>query len=134
MLVDDDADDQLIFLDALSEVDDTVECATASNGLEALSYLHAGDWLPAVIFIDLNMPLMNGFELLGKIKKDPRMKDIPIVIFTTSDSPLDLKRAEKAGAQVFFTKTSDFKTLKIKIQEILGFDFSIKRPFDKAIQ
>ena len=69
------------------------------------------------------MPVMNGFEFLERIKKSDRLKNIPVVIYTTSDSPLDKKNTLDAGAVLFFTKTADFKLLKIKLREILHHDF-----------
>ncbi len=60
MLVDDDPDDQCIFLDTLTEINSEIECVTADNGLEALSLLHEHKQPPSLVFLDLNMPLMNG--------------------------------------------------------------------------
>jgi CheY-like chemotaxis protein len=122
LLVDDDADDQFIFKDALSEINEQVQCITASNGLEALEILNSCNPRPTLIFLDLNMPLMNGFECLEQIQE--KFKEIPVVIFTTSDNPSDRRRTKEAGAKFFFTKTSDFKLLKNKIIEILDMDFS----------
>ena len=123
LLVDDDVDDQLIFMDALKEVAPVTECITANNGLEALVHLRTLVSTPSLIFIDLNMPLMNGIECLEKIKSDPELKEIPVIIFTTSDNPLDQKRTRDLGAEVFFTKTPDFKLLTIKLRNILQTDF-----------
>lgn len=86
LLVDDDPDDQLIFKDALGELGEDVGCATASNGREALAYLQKMP-PPEVIFLDLNMPVMNGFDFLMHIKDNPLLRKIPIVIYTTSDHP-----------------------------------------------
>ena len=124
LLVDDDVDDQVIFLDALSEITTQVDCITAGNGLEALTTLKTLTPLPSLIFLDLNMPLMNGFECLENLKKDNQYKKIPVVIFTTSDNPMDVVRAKKSGADLFFTKTPDFQLLKTKLLDIFKTDFS----------
>ncbi|SRR6266542_6222252 len=124
LLVDDDADDQLIFTDAMSEVDPGIECITVNNGMEALVYLQTAIPLPSLIFLDLNMPLMNGFQCLAQIKKDNEFKHLPVIIYTTSDNPVDKKRTRELGAEIFFTKISDFKLLKAELLDILNLDFS----------
>jgi CheY-like chemotaxis protein len=124
LLIDDDADDQLIFMDAISEITTGIECITANNGSEALDHLKTITPAPSIIFLDLNMPRVNGFECLEQIKKDERLKQIPVIIFTTSNSPVDRRRIKDSGAEVFLTKTSDFNSLKASLQEILETDFS----------
>lgn len=124
LLVDDDDDDQFIFIDALNEITNDIECRTAKNGLEALEQLKTISHPPSLIFLDLNMPLMNGFECLKEIKDQPRLKEIPVIIFTTSDNPSDERRAKELGVSVFFTKTSNFKLLKAKLDDILNTDFT----------
>lgn len=123
LLIDDDEDDQLIFKDAIKEVYSDIVCLLATNGKDAYLQLEKSPAPPSLIFLDLNMPVMNGFEFLERIKKSDRLKNIPVVIYTTSDSPLDKKNTLDAGAVLFFTKTADFKLLKIKLKEILHHDF-----------
>ncbi|MEO8151027.1 MAG: response regulator [Bacteroidia bacterium] len=119
LLVDDDADDQLLFMDAVQEVDMMLQCEIANNGIEALHHLHKMPPPPVIIFLDLNMPLMNGFECLETIRKEKRFSGIPVIIFTTSNNPADHERAKKLGANDFFTKTADFKELKAKLHQFL---------------
>jgi CheY-like chemotaxis protein len=118
LLVDDDEDDQLIFTDALSELGGDIQCITVNNGLEALVYLQKMP-NPILIFVDLNMPVMNGFDFLKTIKGNLRLEKIPVVIYTTSDHPRDKKETLANGAHLFFTKTPDFKKLKTTLSEIL---------------
>ena len=127
LLVDDDEDDQLIFTDAIGEVSYDFQCITASNGLEAMLHLQTVSPAPSLIFIDLNMPYMNGFDCLRQIKNDNRFKDIPIIVFTTSDNPSDKALSEELGAQMFLTKTDDFELLKSKLAEILAANFKKQR-------
>jgi len=124
LLVDDDLDDQVIFLDALTEIAKQVTCKIANNGVEAFKILQRMTPPPSIIFLDLNMPFMNGFECLGLIKKDEAYKRIPMVILTTSNDPVDEARAKGLGAQLFFTKTPDFNLLKSTIMDVLTTDFS----------
>lgn len=119
LLIDDDEDDQLIFKDALRETSVSYECLIASNGLEGLHLLSQGTELPAIIFLDLNMPIMNGVEFLTSIKQNPLYTHIPVIIFSTSNSPMDKQRLPKLGASRFITKSGDFTKLKESLAEIL---------------
>jgi CheY-like chemotaxis protein len=90
----------------------------ANNGLEAMIRLN-NDLRPGVIFLDLNMPKMNGYECLQQIKKSDALKQIPVIIFTTTNNPKEAERTRQMGAYRFLTKTSDFKKLKLQLGEIL---------------
>jgi CheY-like chemotaxis protein len=119
LLVDDDKDDQVFFLDALTEINPAIACGIANNGLEAMDHLKSIPPPPSIIFLDLNMPYMNGFECLSAIKLDQKYKDIPVVIITTSNSALDREKSIKMGANTFMTKPSDFFKLKENIRKVL---------------
>jgi CheY-like chemotaxis protein len=118
LLVDDDADDQLFFLDAISAIDKSVHCDVANNGLEAMMRLNSAS-LPGVIFLDLNMPKMNGYECLQQIKTSDVFRQIPVIIFTTTNNPREAERSRSLGAAHFMTKTTDFRKLKLQLGEIL---------------
>lgn len=120
LLVDDDADDQLFFMDAISAIDQSLHCDVVSNGLEAIKRLsHVPPAHPSIIFLDLNMPKMNGYECLEQLKTSEGTKGIPVIIFTTTNNPKEAERTRKMGARDFLTKTSDFKKLKMQLGEIL---------------
>ena len=123
LLIDDDADDQLYFRDAVNDLSETLHCKVANNGVEAIEYMKVPP-PPDVIFLDLNMPVMNGYECLAYLKKEDRYKDIPVVIFTTSQNETDIDRSRKMGAELFFTKPSNFTTLCNKLGKILEMDFT----------
>ncbi|MEO8771785.1 MAG: response regulator [Ferruginibacter sp.] len=117
LLVDDDVDDQVFFVDAIAEINLSIDCKIANNGLEALHHIEI---TPAFdfIFLDLNMPIMNGFECLTSIKKKEQYRNIPIVIFTTSKNTHDIERTKKLGASLFFTKPNNFNILCDKLKQI----------------
>lgn len=118
-LVDDDQDDRDLFGMALQDIDESIGYIYAVNCVEALKMLKAdGAIIPDFIFLDLNMPFMNGKECLEEIKKIARLKDIPVIIYTTSSFEKDLEDTKRMGATHFLTKTSDFDDL-IKILKAL---------------
>ena len=123
LLIDDDIDDQLYFKDAINEISKSLECNIANNGREAIKQIN-GPPPPDLIFLDLNMPVMNGYECLSFLKREDRYKNIPVVIFTTSQSVNDIEKSRKMGAELFFTKPSNFNTLCAKLDSILDMDFT----------
>lgn len=128
-MVDDDEDDQLLFKEALKQVNGQVKCDAVLNGAEALEKLKSQP-VPDMIFLDLNMPVMNGFECLRAIKKEQFYQNIPIIIFTTANDTATIEKSRKLGASAFFHKPIDFNLLLNKLQRLLnitlagGKDFS----------
>ena len=130
LLIDDDEDDQLLFSDALNEIDPSLKYYMASNGIDALRKLEHYEVEPDIIFLDLNMPLMNGFEFLVEIRKFDRVHKIPIVIFSTSNSPEHALRTYELGASAFLTKPAGFGTLRTKLASVLRSNLlEVKRKF-----
>lgn len=119
LIVEDDIDDQIFFIEAINSIDQYFECVTVGNGAEALDHLNNTNTLPSIILLDLNMPLMNGYVFLEKVKEIPDFKKIPVVIFSTSASPNDRDRTKKLGATSFFTKSSNMADLKTALTKIL---------------
>ncbi|WP_298740013.1 response regulator [uncultured Chitinophaga sp.] len=108
LLVDDDLDDTFLFEEMLQQVSPTVTFQNAINGKEALDKLRAADTqLPDVIFLDLNMPRMDGRQCLSELKNDPALQHIPVVIYTTSAHPKDISQTMQNGAACFITKPTD---------------------------
>jgi len=117
MLIDDDPDDQLFFRDAALSVRPDLQCELASSCGEAFKQLE--QVTPDLIFVDLNMPVMNGFECLAYLKKKSELRDIPVIIFTTSKSLNDINRTKQLGASWFMTKPDDFNELCKKLKGII---------------
>ena len=108
LLVDDDADDRKYFKEAVREIDATIECATAKDGQQALELLQNPEHsLPDYIFLDLRMPRYNGKQCLMQIKADARLKDIPVIIYTTSKEVEESVELQRLGAVHFISKPSD---------------------------
>ncbi|MEO8149671.1 MAG: response regulator [Bacteroidia bacterium] len=122
LLVEDDTDDQEFFLEAIKQLSSSLECDIASNGREALNYIVLPP-LPSIIFLDINMPVMDGFECLEHLKKSRLHKHIPIIIYTTSISEQDKEKAISMGADGFLSKPALLQVLKNRIDEFLRTDY-----------
>ena len=120
LLVDDDPDDQEVFLTALNDVSDTALCLVAPDGDRALELLHNEETIPDYIFLDLNMPRMNGFEFLTAMKKSKILKDIPVIVYSTTSQPAQIEKVKKLGATEFFTKTYKYKELCALLRKYFG--------------
>lgn len=118
LLVDDDSDDQLLFREALAEVNDNVYCYTSRNGIEALEVLNSGI-APDIIIMDVNMPMMNGMECLRELKRFGHLKNIPVIMYSTSCSASCQKECFDNGAAGYMEKPSDFLVLCSQIKSIL---------------
>jgi CheY-like chemotaxis protein len=120
LLVDDDDDDKEIFCLALAQADPSMKCSVASDGLEALAMLNSASFIPDYIFLDLNMPLMNGKECLREIRKTDRLKDVPVVIFSTSLLQKDIMETKALGASSFITKPPSVAKLAQSLGELFN--------------
>ena len=113
LLVDDDPDDQEFFKLALNAIREKISFAAAGNGQDALDQLTAEVCIPDLIFLDMNMPLMNGLTFLQKIKASATLKHIPVIIYSTSDEPHEISMARSMGAVDFITKPTDRKSTRL---------------------
>lgn len=119
LLIDDDEDDQEIFLAALNDVSNAVQCLAMDKASEALHKLSSKSLTPDLIFLDLNMPFMSGQQFLTEIKKDEGLKNIPVIIFSTSASARTAQETKDLGAYDFITKPDNFEELKNVIKSYL---------------
>ena len=112
LLIDDDIDDQEIFHMALQELSNSVDCQFAADGVNALETLTRDElFLPHCIFIDVNMPRMNGVECLAQIKKINRLRNVPVCMYSTSADPSLVAKAKSLGAVDFIVKPADMSEL-----------------------
>lgn len=119
-LIDDDADDQEIFSAALNEVNPSIICYTAINGYDALNQLQTKVVVPDLIFLDLNMPRMDGMQFLKAIKQNESLAAIPVIVYSTSANPKDKKETNSLGAIKFITKKEQFCDLCNLLKSILN--------------
>lgn len=119
-LIDDDVDDHEIFQSALAKVNRDLVLLTATNGYDALQVLASVNVLPDYIFLDLNMPRMGGMQFLKEIKKSDTLKNIPVIIYSTSSNPNDIQKTRELGAVNFITKPSRFSDLCLVLQSLFS--------------
>jgi CheY-like chemotaxis protein len=117
-LADDDDDDIDLFGEALQEIDSSIQFESASTGRELLEKLRAGQEDPHIIFLDINMPEMGGWEALQNLKTERGLKDIPVIMYSTAGSSLNGKKAVKLGAIGFYEKPTSFVLLKEFLAQI----------------
>lgn len=120
MIVDDDKDDRFFFCSAIRKNNPSFECLEAENGDDALKQLRRSERLPDFIFLDLNMPQMDGKECLTELKKDKTLKNIPVIIYTTSEYKLDKEVTKELGADYFLTKLTDIYPLPEELSKAMN--------------
>lgn len=118
--IDDDEDDRDFFCTAMTAIDGAMECVFSKDGTDAISQL-IGDvsFTPDFIFIDMNMPLMDGKQCLQAIKEIERLKDVPVYIYSTSKSPKLVEEVLAIGANDFLIKPSNMNDLKLLLKGIV---------------
>jgi CheY-like chemotaxis protein len=113
VIVDDDADDRALIKDAFLENNPNASFVLTENGDQLLEYLEAATdaEFPSLILLDLNMPGKDGREALEEIKKNSRLHNIPIVVFSTSSLDKDRIISYNLGANCFITKPSSYQEM-----------------------
>src|ERR1700710_2142448 len=98
---DDDVDDQELFIDAAREISANLQVSVQDSGEEVLHLHKTPPPYPKIIFLDLNMPIKNGYEVLTEIKQLEHTKNIPIIVFTTSSDEYSIKKSRSLGANLY---------------------------------
>ncbi|WP_419211293.1 response regulator [Maribacter sp. X9] len=119
-LADDDHDDRLLFTEALFDLPFNITVRSFENGVDLIAaLLDYTTILPDLIFLDLNMPLMNGEECLDDIKAEPDFCAIPIIIYSSYSDPDKIESLKRKGAELFIQKPGSFADLKLKLNEVM---------------
>jgi CheY-like chemotaxis protein len=132
LLVEDDPGDVLITREALSEAKVLHHLHVVDNGEEAVAYLRRHDPYtdaprPDLIFLDLNLPRLDGREVLSIIKGDADLRQIPVVILTTSTADEDVVRSYDLHANAFVTKPVDFDAFLSVVRQVDDFFVTVAR-------
>jgi two-component system, chemotaxis family, response regulator Rcp1 len=126
LLVEDNPGDVRLAVEVLRECDVPSEVSVVSDGVEALAFLHQENPYscvdrPDVILLDLNLPRKDGREVLAELKSDSRLKRIPVVVLTTSDSETDVNTAYDLNANCYITKPAELQQFVNAIESIQNF-------------
>ena len=132
LLVEDNEGDARLAIEALKEGEISNDLHHVRDGVEAMDYLkHEGGYneenapKPDIILLDLNMPRMDGREVLEEINRHPELASIPIIVLTTSESEIDISKSYKLNANCYISKPVDFDRFAKVIQMVEHFWFSI---------
>lgn len=126
MFADDDDDDRNLFKRAIDEIDIPVKLYLVENGQEVLSLLsHQATARPDVIFLDVNMPVMDGWECLKELRATEEYKNVPLIIYSTTSQRHHVKKALLLGAQCLITKPDSFNRIKEILTTVIS-DFPQK--------
>ena len=142
LLVEDDADVEALTLRALAKFNTADHVVVARDGPEALDYLfgtgvYAGrdaTVLPRVVLLDLDLPKMDGFEVLRRIRFDARTKMLPIVVLTSSDDPKDIASCYDLGANSYVRKPVDFAELVETMRQLALYWLVVNKPPAKGVK
>jgi CheY-like chemotaxis protein len=125
IIADDDLDDQEFLMTAIKQLNPNGTIRTANDGLQLLDMLlkrnefqHTDQPLPNLIILDLNMPIIDGYDALKQIKANEKLKHIPVFILTTSTTEYDCTKSIAYGAKAFYSKPMIFSDLGIIVKTI----------------
>lgn len=120
LLIDDDRDDRELFEMALQELGLDADIRTARDGVDALEVL-AGPSLPVpdIIFMDLNMPRMDGRQLLLRLRGQDRFRKVPVIVYSTSSAPAERLSVQRLGATDYLVKPSSFSALCKDLRDVI---------------
>jgi CheY-like chemotaxis protein len=129
MMADDDDDDCLFFADALEQVSPSTKLTCVSDGVELMETLrrlsNVGS-LPHILFLDLNMPLRNGLDCLTEIRNTNELKQLPVIVFSTSAQKEAVDIAFERGAKLYLKKPDTFPKLKEILKKLLSMEWKDK--------
>ncbi|MDA6072782.1 response regulator [Flavobacterium sp. AC] len=128
LLTDDDEDDRDFFAEALADLQLKNPIEFCKNGVELLDRLYDANLvIPDIIFLDLNMPILSGFETLQQIKEDIKFKNIPLIaIYSTSAAEDGVKNTFELGANAYVVKPLVFSDLKKVLIKVIETDWKEK--------
>ena len=130
LIAEDDADDRYLMKTALEETGISGEVEYVENGVELINYLESigkekGDSVyPKFILLDLNMPKMDGREVLKKMKSHEEYRKIPVIVFSTTKNQMEVKRCYDLGANTYVVKPVSYDILVSTIKEICAYWFN----------
>lgn len=119
LYAEDDIEDVDVFYEVLFSIDRSIECFNTRDGAETIEFLENATALPDIIFLDINMPTMDGKSCLKNIKKDERLRAIPVVVYTTSKNPKDRELCFQLGASDYVHKPNSIKEATARLSKFI---------------
>ena len=121
---DDDPDDLEIFRDVVDSLEGRAQLYTYDGGQELIQALSNPPPIPELVFLDLNMPGKDGFQALAEIRKNSKFKQVPVIVFSTSDDSVSVERSRHLGANFYLRKPTCYQNFKKTIKNVLDLDFN----------
>ncbi|MES2777625.1 MAG: response regulator [Bacteroidota bacterium] len=129
LLADDDSDDRELFEEVITGISTQIQLQSVEDGLQLMTTLHAeNERLPDIIFLDLNMPGKSGKDCLREIKNNDRLKDVPVIIYSTSFNLKDINDTHAIGANLYIRKPNTFTGLIDVIKKVLSLNLEEYNP------
>ena len=123
-LADDDVNDSFLFRDAIEQISKNLSLKIFKDGSELMDHLsNKRNAFPDFIFLDLNMPYKNGFDCLDEIRSNERLKNLRVIIYSTSSHIDDIQEALNKGATLYFAKSSTFQELVNRLTKIFAMNW-----------
>ena len=119
LLIDDDSDDADFFIEAINSLHPNLSCKTETNPVKALEFLNSTEILPDLIFLDYNMPILNGSEFLEEMRESSRLKEIQVIIYSSYCETAAEHLSIITGSERFMTKPDTFTELVDVLRKIL---------------
>lgn len=128
LFVDDDSDESYLFNEALEQSGIAFQLSKARDGNDLLAFLHNNP-LPDIVLIDLNMPHKDGLEALADIRSNPSFNNLPLIIYSTTSTPLFIELCYEKGANLFVVKPNRFDGMVNVVKKIFSIDWqNAERP------
>lgn len=125
---DDDLDDLDFFSEVIDSMNTDVTLVTQNNGKKLLDALNNPPPSPSILFLDLNMPGINGFDVLTEIRSSDNLKKLPVIILSTSNDDKIIDKSLNLGANFYITKPTDFVSLKKSIEHTINVNWNLFIP------
>lgn len=122
LLADDDPDDCMLFTEVLRDLSIEQQPVCVTNGQQLIDFLKEAIVLPDLLFLDINMPLKNGVAALKEIKEEVALRNIPVVILSTTKHPATVQETYRLGANLYVCKPTSYSALFSLVQGILAMD------------
>lgn len=128
---DDDVEDLDFFREIVDIIDEDVVVHTHNSGVELMNALDNPPPTPQLMFLDINMPGMTGFDILKKVRESENHRELPIIIFSTSGDDFAVEKSRQLGASMYVQKSSVFDHLKKSIEHALAINWNTFIPTDQ---